>query len=314
MDKDKIAFLFAGQGSQKIGMAKDLYENIEICKEVIDKGEDLLKMPIKEMMFNGSEDEIQATENAQPAIILESIAIMRALQEENIQATYTAGLSLGEYASLVYGNVLSEKDALEVVKERGRIMGSSLPKGLGKMAAILKLDDEKVKELINKCSVKGIIEGVNYNCPGQIAIAGENEAIDMAILEAKEMGGKAVELKVSGPFHSSLLKNASEDFYEVLKDIEVKSPLLKVYSNYKGALYEDKDDIKMILKKHIMSPVYFEKILRDMMDRGVDTFIEIGPGKALSGFVKRINRKVRTFNIDSAETFRKTVDSLRNLD
>ncbi len=314
MDKDKIAFLFAGQGSQKIGMAKDLYENIEICKEVIDKGEDILKMPIKEMMFNGSEDEIQATENAQPAIILESIAIMRALQEENIQATYTAGLSLGEYASLVYGNVLSEKDALEVVKERGRIMGSSLPKGLGKMAAILKLDDEKVKELINKCSVKGIIEGVNYNCPGQIAIAGENEAIDMAILEAKEMGGKAVELKVSGPFHSSLLKNASEDFYEVLKDIEVKSPLLKVYSNYKGALYEDKDDIKMILKKHIMSPVYFEKILRDMMDRGVDTFIEIGPGKALSGFVKRINRKVRTFNIDSAETFRKTVDSLRNLD
>lgn len=314
MDKDKIAFLFAGQGSQKIGMAKDLYENIEICKEVIDKGEDILQMPIKEMMFNGSEDEIQATENAQPAIILESIAIMRALQEENIQATYTAGLSLGEYASLVYANVLSEKDALEVVKERGRIMGSSLPKGLGKMAAILKLDDEKVKELINKCSVKGIIEGVNYNCPGQIAIAGENEAIDMAILEAKEMGGKAVELKVSGPFHSSLLKNASEDFYEVLKDIEVKSPSLKVYSNYKGALYEDKDDIKMILKKHIMSPVYFEKILRDMMDRGVDTFIEIGPGKALSGFVKRINRKVRTFNIDSAETFRKTVDSLRNLD
>lgn len=314
MDKDKIAFLFAGQGSQKIGMAKDLYENIEICKEVIDKGEDILKMPIKEMMFNGSEDEIQATENAQPAIILESIAIIRALQAENIQATYTAGLSLGEYGSLVYANVLSEKDALEVVKERGRIMGSSLPKGLGKMAAILKLDDEKVKELINKCSVKGIIEGVNYNCPGQIAIAGENEAIDMAILEAKEMGGKAVELKVSGPFHSSLLKNASKDFYEVLKDIEVKSPSLKVYSNYKGALYEDKDDIKMILKKHIMSPVYFEKILRDMMDRGVDTFIEIGPGKALSGFVKRINRKVKTFNIDSAETFRKTVDSLRNLD
>ena len=313
MDKNKIAFLFVGQGSQKTGMAKDLYDNFQVCKEVIDKGEDILKMPIKEHMFNGSEEEIKQTEIAQPAIVLESIAIMKALQEKGIEASYTAGLSLGEYSSLVYSNILSTDDALRVVKERGKIMGSSLPKGLGKMAAVLKLDNESVKELIKKCSAYGIIEGVNYNCPGQVAIAGENEAIDMAIKEAKEMGGKAVELKVSGPFHSSLLKDASEEFYKSLENVEVNEPSLNVYSNYKGDLYDSNDDVKFILKKHIMSPVYFETILRDMMNRGVDTFIEIGPGKALSGFVKRINRKVKTFNIEDVETFNKTVDSLKNL-
>lgn len=314
MDRKRIAFLFAGQGSQKPGMAKDLYDNIEICKEVIDKGEEILQMPIKEIMFSGSEEEIEKTEIAQPAIVLECIAIMKALKEQNIEADFTAGLSLGEYSSLVYSGVLSEEDALKIVKERGKIMGSSLPKGLGKMAAIVKLDNDKVKELVEKCSVKGVIEAVNYNCPGQVAIAGENEAIDMAIQEAKEMGAKAVELKVSGPFHSSLLKNASEDFSKVLENVEIYKPSINIYSNYKGSLYDDKDDVKMILKKHIMSPVYFEDILRDMMARGVDTFVEIGPGKALSGFVKRINRNVNIFNIKNVQTFEKTVKSLKELD
>lgn len=313
MDKNKIAFLFVGQGSQKSGMAKDLYDNIDICREVIDRGEDILKMPIKDLMFNGSEEKIKETEIAQPAILLESIAIIKALKQENVEASYTAGLSLGEYASLVYSNMLSDEDALRVVKERGRIMGSSPPKGLGKMAAVLKLDNDSVEELIKKCSVKGVIEGVNYNCPGQVVIAGVNDAIDMAIKEAKEMGGKAVELKVSGPYHSSLLKNASEEFYKVLENVQVNDPIINVYSNYKGDLYDSNDDVKFILKKHIMSPVYFETILRDMMNKGVNTFVEIGPGKSLSGFVKRIDRKMNTFNIEDFETFKKTVESLNNL-
>lgn len=313
LDKNKIAFLFAGQGSQKVGMCKDFYYNIDKCRQVLDKGENILNMPIKELMFNGSAEDIQLTENAQPAILLMCIAIIEALKDEGIEAGYTAGLSLGEYAALVYAKMMSNEDTLKVVKERGRIMGCGLPKGLGKMAAVLKLDIEKVEELVKKCSTKGIIEAVNYNCPGQIAIAGESAAIDMALAEAKEMGGKAVELKVSGPFHSSLLKNASIEFYEYLKDKEIKKPSVNVYSNYKGSLYEEDDDYKEILKMQMMSPVYFEKIIRDMIERGVDTFVEIGPGKALSGFVKRIDRNVKVFRIEDMDTFNNTVSSLKEL-
>lgn len=313
MKKENIAFLFAGQGSQKAGMALDLYENIQECKDVIDEGEKVLKMPIKEIMFGNDEDVIKETENAQPAILLMSIAILKALEKEGIEADYSAGLSLGEYSALVYSNVLSIKDALEVVKERGRIMGSSLPKNLGKMAAIVKLNNSDIDKLISECSKYGIIEGVNYNCPGQVVVAGENEAIDKAIGKAKELGGKAIELKVSGPFHSSLLKNASEDFYKFIKEIKIGKISKNIYSNYKGELYNNEDDVKLILKNHIMSPVYFEKIIRDMLDKGVDTFIEIGPGKALSGFVKKIDRKVKVYNVENLKTLKETVSKLKEV-
>lgn len=308
MNKNKVAFLFAGQGAQKPGMGKDLYDNKPCIKEFFDKGEEILDMNIKDLMFNGSEEEIQLTENAQPAIVLMSLGIVEALKEEGIEAGYTAGLSLGEYSSLAYAKMMDNKDVLQLVKVRGQVMGSSLPKGLGKMAAILKLEENQINEIIEKCKSKGVIEGVNYNCPGQIVIAGENEAIDMAINEVNELGGKAIELKVSGPFHSSLLKDAAEEFYGYLKDKEIKKPEVNIYSNYKGSLYTDEDDYMNILKKHMMSPVYFEKILRDMMDKGVEVFVEIGPGKSLSGFVKRINRKAKILRIEDMDTFNKTLE------
>lgn len=311
MEKNKIAFLFPGQGSQYIGMGKELYDNIPECKELIDKGEEILQMPIKEMLFNGPDSELMATENAQPTILLVSLAALKALEINGIEAQYTTGLSLGEYGSLIYGGVLSFEEGLLLIKERGRIMGSALPKGLGKMAAIVKLDDEKFNELLKRASEYGICEGANFNCPGQVVIAGENEAIDKAIEIAKELGGKGIPLKVGGPFHSSLLKGASDEFYETIKNVKIGELNKVVYSNVKGSPYSKDDDIRLLLKKHIMTSVLFEKSIRDMIDKGVDTFIEIGPGKALRGFVKKIDKNVKIYNVENLESLNQTIEDLK---
>ena len=310
MDKSKIAFLFPGQGAQYVGMAEELYENIKECKEIIDKGEEILDMPIKELLFNGPEDKLIATENAQPAILLASLAALKALEINGISADYTAGLSLGEYGSLIYGGALSFEEGLLLIKERGRIMGSALPKGLGKMAAIMRLNDEKFNELLKRASEYGVCEGANYNCPGQVVIAGENKAIEKAIEIAAELGGRGIPLNVSGPFHSSLLEGASNDFYETIKKVEI-NPLNKtVYSNVKGLPYDENDDIRMLLKNHIRSSVYFEKSIRDMLNKGVNTFIEVGPGKALRGFVKKIDKNATLLNVENLASLKATIDKL----
>ena len=197
--------------------------------------------------------------------------------------------------------------------ERGKIMGSSLPKGLGKMAAILRLDDEKIEKLLNRASEFGIIEGANYNCPGQVVVSGENKAIEEAIKIASELGGRGIGLNVSGPFHSSLLEGASLEFAKKLENVEFDKFNKTVYSNMLGVPYSEDDDLREILAKHIKTSVLFEKIIRDMLDRGVDTFIEVGPGKALRGFVKKIDRKAKVYNVEDMESLNKTIESLKGI-
>ena len=312
MNSRKIAFLFPGQGVQTVGMAKELYENIPECKEILDSSEEILKMPLKKMMFEGPEDLLTETENAQPTILVASLMALKALEINGIDAEYTAGLSLGEYAALINGGALSLEDGLRLVKERGRIMGNALPEGLGTMAAILKLNDEKVNELVEKSREFGVIEGANYNCPGQVAIAGEFSAVKESIKIAKELGGIAVPLKVSGPFHSSLLKDASYEFLETLKKVKINKLEKVVYSNVKGSPYNENDDIKELLRKQMMSSVLFEKTIRDMIEEGIDTFVEVGPGKALRGFIKRIDKNVKVLNVEDMASLEATIKALKS--
>lgn len=308
---NKVAFLFPGQGSQYINMGKDLYENIKSYKDIFDKGEEILDMPIKDLIFNGTAEELTKTKNSQPAILLTSLACQKALEEQGIEADYALGLSLGEYGALVYGGMLSFEDGMKLIKKRAQIMDSEVSSEEGTMAAVLKLDNDKVEELIKRASEFGIVEGANYNCPGQVVISGEHKAIKQSMRIGKQLKGMVIPLKVSGPFHSSIYEKASYKFYEELKKADINKCQKTVYSNVKGSPYEESDDVRELLRKQIMSSVLFEKSIRDLIDKGVNTFIEVGPGKALSGFIKKIDKDIKTYNVENLESLRATVKSLQ---
>jgi len=308
----KIGFLFPGQGAQSIGMGKDLYENYQEIRDIYENVHKITGVDIKKITFDGTEQELSKTQNTQIAVLTMSLAILKLLEKKGINAEISAGLSLGEYTALIYSKCISFEDGVELVKKRGEYMQNLLPKGDWAMAAILGMEDEKVEEVCKKV-VDGFVVPVNYNTQGQVVISGEKTAVEQAEIIAKEMGAKKVRiLKTSGPFHTKKLIEASNALRKDLEKININKFKTKVVKNINGDIYKDEENIKDILAEHMISPVKFSKCLETMLKMGIDTFVEIGPGKTLSGFVKRIKteKEIKIYNICDVKSLENTLKEI----
>mgnify|MGYP000316164988 FL=1 len=309
----KISFLFPGQGTQTIGMGEDLYNKYKEVKNIYSKVEEITGIDIKEISFNGPEEKLNETQNTQLAVLTESLAILEILKKNNINADMSAGLSLGEYTALIEDNIFSFEDGVKIVQKRGDIMQNLAPKGNWKMAAILGLDDKKVEEICKNVS-NGFVVPANYNTIGQIVISGEEEAVIKAGELAKEKGAKKISLlNTAGPFHTEKLQKCSTALKEEIDKIKFNSKNSKVVKNIDGKLYNKNDNIQEILAKHIMNPVRFKNVLQTMYDNGTDLFIEIGPGKILSSFVKRMKfeRNIKIMNINNCKTLEDVIEEVK---
>lgn len=305
----KIAFIFPGQGAQACGMGKDFYEQTETGKRIFDKATELMGFSMPELCFEEN-DRLDITEYTQAAMVTASIAMMRVLEEKGIKPDVAAGLSLGEYCALAAAGVMSDEDAIRTVRQRGILMQEAVPVGEGAMAAILALDAAAIEE------VTGAMEGVwiaNYNCPGQIVISGEKAAVEEACEKLKAAGAKrAVMLNVSGPFHSGMLAAAGEKLGQVLSQVELHEPQIPYVANVTAQYVKSAGEVKELLTRQVSSSVRWQQSVEAMIGDGVDTFIEIGPGKTLAGFMRKISRDVKTLNVEKLEDIGKVAETLKS--
>jgi len=308
----KIAFIFPGQGSQYVGMGKDIYENFETARETFKEASDAVGYDLAGLSFSGPAEELNKTFRTQPCILTVSTAIYKVLLSEGIAPSVVAGHSLGEYSALVAAGILSLKDAAELTAKRGQFMQEAVPEGKGLMAAILGLERDKIDRICGSLR-SGYASPANYNCPGQIVIAGEKVAVEEAIEACKEAGAKrAMPLAVSVPSHCKLMENASKRLSELFDGIEFRNPAIPIVNNADAKFLKDIGDIKSSLIRQLSSPLLWEDSVRSIVSSGIGTFVEVGPGKVLSGLIKRIDASVKVLNVEDMKSLDMTLTELLN--
>lgn len=304
----KIAFVFPGQGAQKIGMGKDFYDAFDTAKQIFENASDWLSLDMKALCFEENE-KLDLTEYTQAALVTTSLAMAHVVREKGLTPDVTAGLSLGEYCAIEMAGGMSLKSAVCTVRERGILMEHAVPAGKGSMAAVLGMKAEDIENTIS--SVDGV-EIANYNCPGQIVITGKKEGVERAAELLKENGAKRViPLNVSGPFHSSMLKKAGQELEKILENQEVSPLKIPYVTNVTGDFVHEEREIKSLLSRQISSPVKWQQSVENMILNGVDTFVEIGPGRTLNGFIRKINRDVSVYSIQTVEDMEKVIQAVK---
>jgi len=306
----KVAFIFPGQGSQTVGMGKDLYERYAIVRDTFNEADKALEFSITGLCFDGPGEELKKTANTQPAILTVSVALTRLLNEHGIRPDIVAGHSLGEYSALVAADALDFSDAVRLVRKRGQYMQEAVPLGEGAMAAVMGLNREAIIEICKKISLDfGIVQPVNFNCPGQVVIAGKTAAVEKAAELLKEAGAKRVlPLPVSAPFHSSLLEPAAQKLAGEFRKIKLRNPKVPVVANVNGEIITNGEIMQELLIRQAASPVLWEDCVAKIVEFGATVLVEVGPGKVLTGFTKKIAPDATALNVEDVASFEKTLD------